>query len=246
MCYEQQETWWMQLRTSKGFRAIHCKHCRFQEYTAKTRCQCGARWHQCKVHRVDPLVHSSRRGKLRAVGEKKAIPKSKTALRSSLRAAPILVNQGTKRGKGAAGRRKRMKKTNLTRHAATFKTLYPPAIGMLQRIRLKIAAARLQRAQEVEPNSEQSSSSSTIAMGTRINEMRGSGHHPIKPITLTRDGLKQALLAKAAEDKSNSKRQKVSPKPTSTTITRATTPRPERQPDSRSAESYAIMRLLGR
>ena len=86
-----------------------------------------------------------------------------------------------------------MKKTNLVRHAATSKTPYPPASGMLQRIRLKIAAAKVQRTQEAEAIIEQSSSSSTVTMGTRINEMRssnddrreGSSHFPIKPITLT-------------------------------------------------------------
>ena len=41
VCYQPQETRWMQLRTTKGFRAIQCKYCKYQEYTAKTNCQCG-------------------------------------------------------------------------------------------------------------------------------------------------------------------------------------------------------------
>ena len=126
---------------------------------------------------------------------------------------------------------------------------------MLQRIRLKIAAAKVQRTQEADANIEQSSSSSTVTIGARINERRGSNddrsegssHVPVKPITLTRDGLKHDLLAKAAEQKSNSKRQKVTLlPPPSTTFTRATTPGHERLPDTRSSESDAILRLLGR
>ena len=38
-CGTPQETRWMQLRTDKGYRAIHCKRCKKQETVARTKCQ---------------------------------------------------------------------------------------------------------------------------------------------------------------------------------------------------------------
>ena len=69
-CNHAQETRWMQLRTSYGFRAIHCKHCGVQERTARTKCQCGLTWHHCPIHRMDPPIHSSRKGVKKATGTK--------------------------------------------------------------------------------------------------------------------------------------------------------------------------------
>ena len=212
MCYQPQETWWMQLRTSKGFRAIHCKYCKYQEYTAKTKCQCGTRWHQCQVHRIDPLVHSSKRGRMKTKVEQKAKVKKITAIKSSLRVAPILVNTGAKAGKGAARRRRRMKKSTLTRHAATFSTAYPPAQAMLQRIRLKAAAKLLQRAQEGDPSTAERPAATRLVMGTSADEQLSrtevrTGGTPSSSSALTRtarEGLKQALIAKAADDKEKS------------------------------------------
>ena len=81
LCYQTQETRWMQLRTTTGFRAIHCKYCKYQEYTAKTKCQCMIRWNHCPIHRVDPLYHSSKRGIKRPIGGQ---PKRKIFLQGKL------------------------------------------------------------------------------------------------------------------------------------------------------------------
>jgi len=62
-CGTPQETRWMQLRTVKGYRAIHCKRCKRQETVARTKCQCNEVWHRCEVHRVDPMTHYSRKGR---------------------------------------------------------------------------------------------------------------------------------------------------------------------------------------
>ena len=71
-CGHHQETRWMQLRTKDGYRAVHCPACHKQERTQRSRCQCGHIWHQCTVHRVDPVVHRSRRAPKKTEDERKA------------------------------------------------------------------------------------------------------------------------------------------------------------------------------
>ena len=60
-CGQQQETIWMQLRTILGYRGIHCRVCGKQELCSRNKCQCSIIWHQCKVHRIDPQEHRSRK-----------------------------------------------------------------------------------------------------------------------------------------------------------------------------------------
>ena len=62
-CGHQQETAWMQLRATVGYRAVYCRNCGKQELSARNKCQCNVIWHQCKEHRIDPKVHKSRKGK---------------------------------------------------------------------------------------------------------------------------------------------------------------------------------------
>ena len=62
-CGEKQETRNIQLRTIVGYRALHCKACKKQERCAKSMCACGQVWHRCKMHRIDPPTHSSRKGR---------------------------------------------------------------------------------------------------------------------------------------------------------------------------------------
>ena len=191
---------------------------------------------------------------MKTKGEQKAKRKKTNAIKSSLRVAPILINTGTRAGKGAARKRRRMMKTKLTRHAAIFSTTYPPAQDMLQRIRQKAAAKLLQRAQEADLFLEEKPSTTMLTMGSRDDEQRSSieersGGDPsgsCAPSRLTREDLKQALLAKTADDKGKSNSEKVSPKPSSSRSTSATALRHERLPDSSPSESNAIMRLLGR
>ena len=61
-CLAPQETRRIQLRTTDGFRAIHCKDCGKQERVAFNLCTCGVLWHGCDLHRIDPKVHASRKG----------------------------------------------------------------------------------------------------------------------------------------------------------------------------------------
>ena len=145
-------------------------------------------------------------------------------------------------------------KTKLTRHAAIFSTTYPPAQDMLQRIRQKAAAKLLQRAQEADLFMEEKPSTTMLTMGSRDDEQRSSieersGGDPSSstaPTRLSREDLKQALLAKAADDKAKSLNKKVSPKPSSTSTSSVTARRPERLPDSSPSERDAFRKLLRR
>ena len=145
-------------------------------------------------------------------------------------------------------------KTKLTRHAAIFSTTYPPAQDMLRRIRQKAAAKILQRAQEADPLLAVMPTTTMLTMGSRDDEQRSSieersGGDPSSstaPSRLSREDLKQALLAKAADDKGKSISKVVPPKPSPTSTTSVTAFRQGRLPDSSPSESDAIMRLLGR
>jgi hypothetical protein len=56
-CQTLRETRHMQLRTTYGFRPVQCLGCHVQQWTGKLLCTCGVRWHQCEVHRIDPVQH---------------------------------------------------------------------------------------------------------------------------------------------------------------------------------------------
>ena len=91
-CDAPQEAAWMQLRTKIGYRAIHCKTCGKQQVCARNKCQCGLIWHQCAIHRIDPIMHVSRKGKKRQQKRKGAQGKSL----SSNRRAPEVKDDETK------------------------------------------------------------------------------------------------------------------------------------------------------
>ena len=60
-CQHQNETALKQLRTAKGFRAIHCAKCGAQTLAKGMKCSCGITWHLCEIHRTDPCNHRSRK-----------------------------------------------------------------------------------------------------------------------------------------------------------------------------------------
>ena len=86
-CNDVQETKWMQLRTKEGYRAIHCSKCGKQERTLMHPCQCGVICHQCLIHRVDPLVHASKKG----IKKRKVAPVRKKKMLSSTRRATLVL-----------------------------------------------------------------------------------------------------------------------------------------------------------
>ena len=146
-CGHQQETRWMQLRTKDGYRAVHCPACHKQERPQRSRCQCGHIWHQCTVHRVDPVVHRSRRAPKKTEDERKASSREVEgkAKRARTRARlkrpppkveddePIRSRRGTRPKTGKSGRRAFTLK--LARGASSS---YPPREEMVQRLRARV------------------------------------------------------------------------------------------------------------
>ena len=112
-CEAPQETRWMQLGTSVGYRAIHCKDCKKQETCAKNKCQCNLIWHRCLVHRVDPLTHSFKKGRKGVKKETAKEPKKKKEeVNSSERKAPHIAE--TKQNKQAIFKKGREDKEDKT------------------------------------------------------------------------------------------------------------------------------------
>ena len=58
VCGQLRETRHIQLRTKQGYRAVHCFRCHAQRWCGRLKCQCGTWWHQCPVHKVDPVEHT--------------------------------------------------------------------------------------------------------------------------------------------------------------------------------------------
>lgn len=58
-CGASRETKWMQLRTTKGYRALRCLQCKAYKVSSHLKCQCGIIWHQCRIHMIDPTHHRS-------------------------------------------------------------------------------------------------------------------------------------------------------------------------------------------
>jgi len=87
-CGSQQETRSKQLKVEAGFRAIHCRKCGKQERVHSNKCACQLVWHQCQLHRVDPIAHCCKKTKgKRHTGKQTG---RKVKLKSSMRIAPTI------------------------------------------------------------------------------------------------------------------------------------------------------------
>ena len=140
-CESQQETSWMQLRTSEGFRAVHCRTCGKQERCLRNRCRCGTIWHQCVLHRVDPNEHTSRKAAVKTrqqkqedQDEKQAAPRRKKSQR--IEEAPVIEDgKATKNGSTS---RKVLKEQQFCRKKAVDDQKINPTISnMFQRIKAR-------------------------------------------------------------------------------------------------------------
>ena len=131
-CGLQQETKKMQLRTTEGYRAMHCKGCGKQERTSRNHCQCKVIWHQCDIHRHDPQVHASRRG----VKESLKRPLEEIRL-SSTRKAPLTRNAGWWKPLQAKSKRAEKHEADIVRHVKFAKSNAPPCEKVLQRFRAR-------------------------------------------------------------------------------------------------------------
>jgi len=132
-CGTPQETRWMQLRTDKGYRAIHCKRCKKQETVARTRCQCNVVWHRCEVHRIDPATHSSRKGRKGTNKNPKAKPEKQEVIHGPKRKAPLITEKGPS---GPAAEREGVRRMQKTTSPVTqggsctsIRQVMPPSLG---------------------------------------------------------------------------------------------------------------------
>ena len=137
-CETQQETKYIQLRTKEGYRALHCKACGRQERCSHSRCQCNTIWHQCRIHRVDPGVHASRKGVLKKTKKLENNESKKLSLRGK---APVIKTK-CKVKKGSTKKRKtrgRIDEEAYQRHVSYAVSTNKPREDMVQRIRIKMA-----------------------------------------------------------------------------------------------------------
>ena len=136
-CGSAQETYWMQLRTCEGYRALHCKGCEKQERCARNMCQCGVVWHNCQTHREDPITHSSRKGKkgvIRDSGGQQE--KQQEREEASTRTAPVTHQEESRQVRRKLKKKQdKRKQSCLTSHATFILSTQPPKQEILDRIR---------------------------------------------------------------------------------------------------------------
>ena len=94
-CGHQKQTRRVQLRTSNGYRVLHCQMCHKHERCSHNTCLCKPIWHQCETRRIDPAILCSRKSPA-----KKASSKSeKVACLESTRKAPLVESNERKNKK---------------------------------------------------------------------------------------------------------------------------------------------------
>ena len=81
----------MQLRTAKGFRALHYAKCGAQTLAKGMKCSCGITWHLCEIHRTDPSNHRYRKAPRAANKVEKT--KADEVGKSSKRKAPDAIQE---------------------------------------------------------------------------------------------------------------------------------------------------------
>ena len=140
-CGAQQETKSKQLRTAEGYRAIHCRACGKQERTAHNCCTCGIIWHQCMIHRVDPPIHTSRKGNVDKVAIKGRSEEGKQL--SSRRKTPAIVASNAKGHSSATGRRRRRndQDANVIGHVKFKASTAKPKQEIIDRLRRRLAVS---------------------------------------------------------------------------------------------------------
>jgi hypothetical protein len=129
-CGAKQETRWMQLRTKEGYRAVRCRTCGKQERNLKHTCQCGNNWHQCTLHRVDPAIHTSRKG----FKNKKFGSATPVKYLSSERPAPQCEDNEAS-NKRARMTKKLLEEQVIIRHRKFVASTNPPNPALIEKIK---------------------------------------------------------------------------------------------------------------
>ena len=169
------------MRTKDGYKAVHCPACHKQERSQRSRCQCGHIWHQCTIHRVDPVVHRSRRAPKKTEEERKASNRESDAKAKRARTKPrperpppeieddepIRNRRGTRMKTGKGGRR-----TFTLKLARRASSIYPPREEMLQRLRTRVHKER---------NGERSTDRSCEGGKGKADQNSSGGSHVVEP-----------------------------------------------------------------
>ena len=135
-CGALRETAWMQLRTPRGIRAVHCLSCKAFQVVSMHKCQCGTIWHQCPTHHIDPSVHRSA-GRT-AAKFKEAEKDAALSLLPATRKKPTPPQPG----KRVKHRGCKEGPSQLRGVHRTSSHLVPPTTEAIKRIRLKEQAAQ--------------------------------------------------------------------------------------------------------
>ena len=108
-CLGQIDAKHMKLEVKDGHRVLQCHHCPWRGRATLLDCECGNKWFQCVIHRIDPTTHRSRRPPTSL----KAKTNTLDEVKFSDRKAPLVRNNDLSE---AIHRAKRPKK-NLHKHA---------------------------------------------------------------------------------------------------------------------------------
>ena len=131
----------MQLRTSEGFRAVHCRTCGKQERCLRNRCQCGSIWHQCVLHRVDPSEHTSRKAAVKTRAQKHEDQDEKQEAPRPIKSQRIdqapVIEDGKATKKGSTSRKVLKEQQFCRKRAEDDQKINPTMSGMLQRIKAR-------------------------------------------------------------------------------------------------------------
>ena len=137
-CGTCQETKWMQLRTTNGYRAIHCKGCKKQETVARTKCQCDVIWHRCETHRIDPETHSSKKGRKGIQRKQQANREKDEGTRGSKRKAPLMIRSKPTLCSSKKRRRRKDSEEDLPSHARRVVHVYLPCKVATDKLKRKL------------------------------------------------------------------------------------------------------------
>ena len=191
----------MRLRTTDGYRAIHCKPCGRQERCSHNTCQCGIVWHHCESHRTDPMVHASRKGVAKVAKEK---AKEEVRLSSTRRAPRSGPQDNPKaRRKQSCSKGPKRNEAQVTRHVKFEASRSRPNDNIIKRLRMRIAdqkVARSKHRREAEENVERLKSS-----GNQVEAILMKSAASQDESKWTRSHLHEFLVLKAARQSEKTK-----------------------------------------
>ena len=180
-CGHPNETSWMQLRSKKGFSAIHCRGCGLQQLSGRDKCQCDIVWHHCLSHRIDPAKYLSKKAPKRCKEEQETRRQARAQAEAdeggSRRAkkrknTPPIVEEGSEaiRNRRGLKGKKVFTRNSTLKPMRTIAPLLKCDPARLERIRLKEKhnhyKATMNKSDDDEQQVSSSSSSSSSSSGS--------------------------------------------------------------------------------